>query len=182
MHRRHLLRRGAAALSVGFLAGCAEKADSGAQTPTAAKKQTPAHGNLPSLPVEERWGVAERAIEAAAEADVADVDAFEAAVADGGPSVEKLTEHGKKLELEATPSAAPDRGVVADVGHVAGAYAALLRSDDSFERVSVTLLDERKAPFGSFQAVTTWGQKYVDGEWSAKEYGEAVLGTLKTKS
>ncbi|MDS0294845.1 hypothetical protein [Halogeometricum luteum] len=182
MRRRHILRRGAAALAVGLTAGCAAKADGGSDTPTAAKRQTPAHGDLPALPVEERWSVAGRSVGDAASTDVADADAFEAAVAEGGPAVEKLTKRGKKLELKATPSDAAGRGVVTDVGHVAGAYAALVRSDDSFERVSVALLDGGKKPFGSFQVVTPWAERYVDGEWTATEYGEAVLGTLKTKS
>jgi hypothetical protein len=172
-----------AAAAVGLSAGCAAKADGGKDTPTAAKRQTPVHGDLPALPVEERWTVVERSIDAAAEsADVGGVDAFETAVDDGGPSVEKLTERGSKLELKATPGDAAGRGVVADVGHVAGAYAAFLRDGGSSERVSVTLLDGEKDPFGSFQVVAVWARRYVDGEWTAKEYGEAVLGTLKTKS
>lgn len=185
MRRRQLLRRGAVTLApvgLGVGAGCAEKASVGEETPTAAKAQTPVHDDLPDLPVEDRRSVTERAIETAAEADVGDVEAFEAVVADGGPTVEKLTEREGKLELELVPSDAADRGVVADVGLVGGAYAALVRADDSFLRVSATLLDDRGKPMGSFQAVTAWARRYVAAEWSAKAYGEALLGTLQTKS
>lgn len=182
MQRRQLLRRGAVALTPAVVgAGCAEKTEHGEETPTAAKRQTPVHDDVPALPVEDRWGVTERAVETAAEADVADVDAFEAAVTDGGPAVDSLTEREHGIELEVTPSNAESRGVAADVGHVGGTYAALVRETDSFDRVSVTLLDGRGRPFGSFQVVTTWARRYLDSEWSAKAYGEAALGTLKTK-
>jgi hypothetical protein len=185
MRRRQLLRRGAATLvpaGLGVGAGCTEKASVGEQTPTAAAEQTPVREELPALPVAERWSVAEGEIAAAAAADVSDRAAFEAVVADGGPTVKGLTDRGGKLELKLVPSDAENRGIAADVGLVGGAYAALVRADDSYLRVSTTILDDRGAPMGSFQAVTAWARRYLADEWSDTDYGEALLGTLKTKS
>lgn len=171
---------GLAALVPAALAGCAETAGEKPKSATPAKKQTPMQDERPALPVEERWDLAARRIEEAAAADVADVDEFTAAVERGGPSVSSTTEHETVLELKCELDPDAEGGTVPAVGHVAGTYAALVRGGTPFTRVDVSLLDGGDT-YGSFQLHEEWAERYESGGWSAADYGEAALGTLKTK-
>lgn len=176
-----MLRRGACALvPTGLSAGCAKTAGDSPGTPTPAKRQTSVQDRLPDLPVADRWDVVGRAVEAAARTEVSDAAGFEAAVEDGGPKVTSLKTTPSLVELTGAP-APTEGGVARTVGLVAGAYAAFVRSGATVTRLNGTLETSGGEPFGSFQVTTDWAERYLRGAWSAEAYGEAVLGTLKTK-
>lgn len=181
MLRRETLRYATALLSVAVTAGCTEKTDTGAETPTAAKRQTPVADALPDLPVAERTAVVGRAITETAERNVADFPAFEAVIEREGLSIKSTKKTERIIELKGVVIVDTDRGIAQYVGRVAGAYAAFVRSGAPYDRLNVTLNEQDDSTFGSFQVLSAWSKQFEERNWSAEQYGEAVLGTLKTK-
>ncbi|MFC4357612.1 hypothetical protein ACFO0N_06570 [Halobium salinum] len=181
--RRRVLGGLAAVASLGACAGCAQTAGEKPTTATPSKEQTPVQDERPSLPVVERWDRAARRVEVAADADVTEVDSLVAAVERGGPSVSgaKAKTEGKLLELTCEVDPGAEGGAVAAVAHVAGTYAALVEHGTPLVRLDGTIVDVGGDAYGSFQLHEAWANRYLDGEWSASDYGEASLGTLKTK-
>lgn len=179
--RRRFVRGLAGLVPIAACAGCAQKAGDVGETATPAKEQTPVHDRLPSLPVEERWGVLADRVERAAAVELTDLDSFVAAVERDGPAVTDVKEYGTVLELTCELDPGSEPGAVPVVGHVAGSYAALVRAGTPFVRLDVTLEGSDGDAYGSFQIQEAWATRYEEGEWSPGAYGEAALGTLKTK-
>lgn len=181
MLRRDILYAAVVWSSAVVSAGCAEKPPEGEKTATPAKRQTPVSDALPDLPVEKRIEIVGRAITETAERDVTDFSAFEATIERSGISIESTKKTERVIELKGVVTVDTDHGIAERVGHVAGAYAAFVRSGSSYERLNVTFERQGDSTFGSFQVRSEWSKRFEKGEWSAEQYGEAVLGTLKTK-
>lgn len=181
MNRRTFLASAAAGASTVGTAGCARPVGSDTETKTPPKidQQTPTSGVVPSLPVSEVKSVTESAIESAP-SSVADLDAFEAALTNAGVSDVGLTEHDKFLSLSHAVSHDAAGSVARTLGTTAGVYAALVETsgDDRPLSVSVSVAGEVA---GEYAVPPEWATEYRTGETTAKEYGEKVLGTVKTK-
>jgi hypothetical protein len=178
MRRRALLA--AVAGSGAALAGCAESAGpSPTETPPDVKAQTPVSGSVPDLPSREVKTIVGKRIEAAPDA-VPDVDAFEAALVERDVDVRELSEKDDFVSLHHAVEAFTAAGVADPLGVVAGVYAAYVPEVDDPTPLSAAV-EHAGETAGEYAIATTWAEEYDSGAITAKEYGEMVLGTLKTK-
>lgn len=178
MRRRALLA--ALAGSGAALAGCAESAEPPpTETPPEVKEETPVSGSVPDLPVREVKGVVETRIEETPDS-IPDADAFEAALVERDVDVRELSEKDDFVSLHHAVEAFTAAGVADPLGVVAGVYAAYVPEIDDHAPLSASV-DHAGETAGEYAIATTWAEEYDSGAITAKEYGEKVLGTLKTK-
>ena len=176
--RRALLRRGGAAVATAVaLAGCTE--DVGEELP--ANEHRPVADLVPDLPVRERSDVLEEGIEALADADVGDVEAFVTVLEDRGVEFESVEEVVELLHLEYRASALERRGTLDVVAAVAGAFAALV--DGGFEGRGLELVfaEADGSTVGVLEVATEWAADYNAGSLSTAEYGELVEGSIESR-
>lgn len=163
------------------LAGCTEEEDVGyEETPTPVEEQTPSEDVSPDLPVREHSEEYEATLEEGLAADVTDLDSFRAALEDHGLAIEKLEPKDRFLFLEYFGDD-PARGVLRDMGFVAGAYATLVSAIGDPGRLEVSVLEDDGTPFGSYTAYVAWARDLDEGELTPPDYGEKVFETFKTK-
>lgn len=179
MRRRPFIASAVAATPL--VAGCARPVESeDRETPPEIDRQTPTSRLVPSLPVAEVKSVTESGVESAPES-VADLDALEAALVERGVGVVDLTEHDEFVSLTQAVDSFADEGVARSLGVVAGAYAGFVAESDDPVPLSVTL-EHDGSTMGEYAVAAAWAEEYLSGETTAKEYGEKVLGTVKTKT
>jgi hypothetical protein len=176
--RRSVLRRGAIALAgVGSLAGCVD--ESGEELPPNAK--TPVTEYVPALPVRERLDVLEEGIVALSDEEIATLEELASALEDHGVAIERVAEELEVVTVEFVSSRRVDAGKLHDVGPIAGAFAALIRSGFETTALEITILDRASTSFGAATAESAWAERYVAGELTAKEYGELVADTIESQ-
>lgn len=179
MNRRHFLRRGAtvAAASVTALGGCTERRLKDAESQPPPVEDRVREEEI-DLPVRQKFETIEEAILLAADAEVDDVDAFETYLEDGGLAIEKLEEGVEKgepfLSLEFVVEEHVERGQLADLGVVAGGYAALVEAGHDSEKLDIGLLDSDLRKFGESEIGRTWAEEYNEGTITAAKYGQLV--------
>lgn len=178
MDRRHFLRRGAtAAASIAALGGCTERRLKDAESQPPPVEDRVREEEI-DLPVRQKFETIEESILLAADAEVDDVDAFEAYLEDHGLSVEKLEETVEKgeplLSLEYVVEEHVERGQLADLGVVAGGYAALVEAGHDSEKLKIHLLDSDRQMFGESEIGSTWAEEYNEGAITAAKYGQLV--------
>lgn len=184
MERRQFVRKGTlAVVGAAAVAGCAEDAADLGPSPTPAKEKTPVGDDLPDLPVKEKSDELAAKIEAIHGEDIGDPTELAETLRSEGVTEADVTEEseGGYLSLEYVGEVTEEEGLVADVGTVAGAYAALVDAGFDGEALEVTVLDGEGRETGSYQIPTRWATEYNEGRVSAKEYGEMVVGTMETK-
>lgn len=204
MNRRTLLRRGGASVAALVAAsGCTEETLEEAET-------QPPFLNFDEdeldLPVEQRADVVEAGVLRAEDADIEELDSFEAYLEDQGVSIEKLDETKKKikekldveredveiveekphgeglvLELEYVQPERIESGILSTIGIIAGGYAALVKAGYDAEKLEATVLDTEQASFGSFDVLTSWAEEYNDGIISARVYGSKPWTAAKSE-
>ncbi|MFC6904111.1 hypothetical protein [Halalkalicoccus tibetensis] len=176
--RRALLARGAGALAaVCGLSGCVEEV--GEQFPP--NRRWPTSEYAPDLPVGGRSAVVEEGIEAFASETIEDESGFEGALESHGVAVESVERKLSALTIEYETTDLGEGGKLHDVGPIAGAYAALVRSGYDAAFLEVTILDTESSSFGAAEVDTEWARKYVAGEYTVGEYGELVAGTVESQ-
>ncbi|WP_255167611.1 hypothetical protein [Natrononativus amylolyticus] len=176
LSRRRALRLCGVA-GVAALAGCTE--DVGEELP--ANTKWPVSELKPALPVTERTDVLEERIEAMAEREIDDVDAFADAFEEYALEVESVEETEDVLTIEYVNTKLYEEGNLHDIGPIAGAYAALVDAGHGSDVLGITILDAAPASFGSASIDGAWAQRYNEDELTAKEYGELVAGTVESK-
>ncbi|WP_207588452.1 hypothetical protein [Halomontanus rarus] len=182
MKRRRYLES-VLAVSSAALAGCAEEQDVGyEETPTPVEEQTPVEGPAPDLPVAEYSDEYEASLEdgLALAGEVTDEETFGEALENHGIEIDRLEREGRFLFLEYF-AGDPARGVVPDMGYVAGAYAVLVGAVDDPARLQVAVLDGGGEPFGTYTVYVDWAQQFDEEELSLESYGELVFETFKTE-
>lgn len=180
MNRRHFLRRSAtAAASIGALAlaGCTERRLKDAESQPPPVEDRVREEEI-DLPVRQKFETIEEGILLAADAEVGDLDAFEAYLADRGLTVEKLEEAVEEgeplLSLEFFAKDHVERGQLADLGGVAGGYAALVEAGHESEKLEISFLGSDLRKFGESEIDSTWAEEYNEGAITAKKYGQLV--------
>ena len=178
MRRRPLL---GALLAAGTpLAGCARPVESDSEkTPPDVHERTPAGESVPDLPVEEVKDVATAGVEAAPDA-VGGPEEFEAALEERGVAVESVSEKPDFLSVHHAVDSFAGAGLAEPLGIVAGVYAAYVPEVDDPTLLSAAV-EHAGETAGEYAIATTWAEEYDSGAITAEEYGEMVLGTLKTK-
>lgn len=174
--RRCLLRWGGF-VGLAPLAGCTR--DVGAEFPPNAEWHV--SELTPDLPVREQSKIVADRIEATSSADVDDVDAFVGAVNEYGLAVESVERVRDVLVIEYVTTERFDEGTLHDVATTAGAYAALVDAGDDAVALGITILDDAPESYGVATVETVWARAYNAGEFSAREYGERVAGTVQSK-
>ena len=159
------------------LAGCTE--DLGEEFPE--NREWPLAGRLPELPVRERADVVAESIEAMADADLREPADLAAALEGRELEIEFAERERDVLRVGYVDPEYRSRGDLQSVGLLAGGYAALVRSGYDATALSVEILDAAPAAYGVATAESEWAQRYVDGDLSAKGYGELVAGTVESK-
>lgn len=183
MERRELLRRAAVAVgAVVSSSGCTSHSlQESEREPRLADGVSEAEVDLP---VPQALGVAEAGIERAEAADIADIDEFEAYLADSGITVEHLeakTEDGEHLlSLEYAAEDTPEQGLMHHLGIVAGGYAALVEAGHDGEKLEANLLDSNSREFGEYEIRRHWAAAYNADELTAREYANEVSVTVET--
>lgn len=173
--RRRLLRWGSVGVAAS-LAGCT--ADVGDELPP--NEKWPVAELTPELPVRERTGVLEDRIRELAGADLADPDAFAAAVEEYDLEVESVETERDVLTLEYHHPGRQAAGVLRDVGLLAGGYAALVEGGFDGVALDVTILETAPDSFGVAEIETRYAERFNAGKLSAAEYGELVASTVET--
>ena len=181
VRRRHFVASVAAATPL--VAGCARPVESGSdtttKTPPKIQRQTPTSRLVPSLPVTEVKSIAASGVESAPES-VDGLDAFESAIDERGVDVVDSTEYETFVSLTQAIDSFADEGVARSLGVVSGTYAAYVDATDEPGPLSVTL-EHEGSTMGEYAVAAEWAEEYLADETTAKEYGEKVLGTVKTK-
>lgn len=175
LSRRRLLQVGAVG-GLGLSSGCT--ADIGEEFPP--NRKWPTAELTPSLPIEERTDVLAERIEAMADAEITDEDAFAAAFDGYELAVESVERERDVLTIEYVSTERRDEGTLHHVALVAGGYAALIGSGYDAEALEITVLDGAPASFGSATVETPWADRYNAEELTAAEYGELVASTIES--
>ncbi|MFC5970701.1 hypothetical protein ACFPYI_05080 [Halomarina salina] len=182
MRRRHFVVSVAAATPLA--AGCARPVESGSdtatKTPPKIQRQTPTSRLVPSLPVPEVKSIAESGVESAPDS-VDGFDSFAAALDERGVDVVDGSEYETFVSLTQAVDSFADEGVARSLGVVAGTYATYVEAVDEPGPLSVTL-EHEESTMGEYAVAVEWAEEYLADETTAKEYGEKVLGTVKTKT
>lgn len=182
MERRQFLSRGVLFLGVATLSGCTEKRLSEAEREPALLDGI--EREEVDLPVEQRLEVAEKGIERAADEEFADLDEFEAYLAEADVDVEKLADEEEAGEpivtLEAVFEQTSEEGFMHHLGIVAGGYAALVAGGHENEKLKASLLDEESQLFGEYEVRRHWAEEYNGEELTAKEYANEIAVTAKS--
>lgn len=175
--RRGLLVRGGGALGVvAGLSGCVEEV--GEQFPP--NRTWPTSEYAPALPVTKRSDVLESGIEAFEGREIEDESGFEDALTEYGIETEAVEREQRVLTVEYVTSGLDGGGILHEVGPIAGAYAALIRTDYEAEFLEVTILDGSSS-VGAAEAETSWALEYNRDAYTATEYGELVTGTIESR-
>lgn len=181
MNRRDLLRAGAVA-GAGALAGCTVR------RLQEAERKPPTFEPIPAedidLPVRQRLGVAEAAIERAEGAEIESLDELAAYLVGEGIRVETLeeivVEGTPLLELEYVVEVQVDEGLMHHLGIVAGGYASLVAATHDSEALEAHLLDPVGEAFGEYEVRRAWAEKYDRGVYTARKYAAEVLVTAES--
>lgn len=174
--RRRVLS-GLAGACAALLAGCTE--DVGEELPP--NIAYPVSRYRPELPVEERLAVMAERVEAAADADVEDLETFAAALEGYALELHSVEQRRDVLVVEYENLDPYGEGNVHDVGLIAGAYAAFVEGGFDGAAAEVTILDAAPATYGVAEVETRWATGYNDGQLTAEEYAELVAGTVESK-
>lgn len=178
LSRRSLLARGVGAVAVlGGLSGCVEEV--GEQFPS--NRKWPVSEYRPALPVAGQSEVIETGIEALAGEEIADEAALAEALETHGVELTSVERELSVLTVEYGTTELGAGGKLHDIGPIAGAYAALVRSGYDAEFLEITILDDESTSFGVAEVDTVWAKKYTDGTYTVGEYGELVAGTVESK-
>lgn len=180
MNRRALLRGCAAVASGAALSGCTtESLQEAERTPPLFDGVRPEDVELP---VRQRLEVAAAAIERAERAEVRSLDGLESVLEEHGvrvSSLEETTEKGRPLvSLEYVVEEQFERGLMADLGTVAGGYAALVEAGHERDRLDAHVLDVEETEFGSYEVRRSWASEYGSGAFSARTYAEKIAVTV----
>lgn len=185
MNRRtFVLRAGAFAGGLAALSGCTDTTleESESQPPPLEERFDAA---AVDLPVSTESDIAAEGIERAAGADVESVEAFEAYLREqevAVESVEPKKEEGEALlSVEYVHGDAVERGLLYDLGIVAGGYAALVDAGVDAEKLKATLLDPGGRKFGEYEIPTDYAERYNAGEITAEEYARLASKKLTSK-
>ncbi|MFC3958549.1 hypothetical protein [Halovivax cerinus] len=173
--RRRVLRIGAVAGLAG-LAGCTE--DVGSELPPNTK--WPVAELIPSLPIETRADRFDASVEAAAGADVSDVETFTEAVTIRVPRVESVREKRDVLAVDYVTDVDRSEGIGNHVAALAGAYAALVDAGYDAYALGTTILESPDEPIGSVVVYTDWANAYTTGRYTTAEYRELVWTTIES--
>lgn len=182
MNRRRYLECVLTVSSV-VLVGCAEEQDVGyEETPTPVEEQTPVEGPAPDLPVAEYSDEYEASLEdgLTLAGEVTDEETFGDALENHGLEIDRLERVERFLFLEYF-AGDPARGVLLDMGYVAGAYAVLVDAVDDPARLQVGVLDGGGEPFGTYTVYVDWARQFGREELSLESYGELVFEAFKTE-
>lgn len=178
LSRRALIARGVGSLAVlGGLSGCVEEV--GEQFPP--NRTWPVSEYRPTLPVTEQSEVVETGIEALAAEEIADEAAFVEALETHGVELASVERELSVLTVEYGTTDLGEGGKLHDIGPIAGAYAALVRSGYDAEFLEATILDDESTSFGVAEVETVWAERYNAGEYTVGEYGELVVATVESK-
>lgn len=173
--RRFLQASAVAALTAS--AGCIE--EMGKEFPK--NKKWPISEYTPALPVEERTTVLEERISGLSSADIADPAGLASTLEEYEMTVKSVERKRDVLTLEYVNTDRRDEGNVHDVALIAGGYAALVDAGYDAKALGATILDDAPASYGSATVETAWARKYNHGTLTAAEYGELVVGTIKSQ-
>ncbi|ELZ08466.1 hypothetical protein C479_14043 [Halovivax asiaticus JCM 14624] len=173
--RRRVLRTGAVAGLIG-LAGCTE--DVGSELPPNTK--WPVAELTPSLPIETRADRFDASVEAAAGADVSDVETFADVVTVRVPRLESVREDRDVLSVAYVTDVDRSEGIGNHVAALAGAYAALVDAGYDAYALGTTILESPDEPIGSTVVYTDWASAYNAGRYTTAEYRELVWTTIKS--
>lgn len=193
MNRRTLLKRAGVAALVA-LSGCTEETLEEAETKPPFLDVSEEELELP---VDQGADVVEAGILRGEDAEIEDVEDFEAYLEEQEIPVEELSEaekvveekldveredvdvieeegHGEEtvLELEYVQPERIETGALHAIGIVAGGYAALVAAGYDAELLEATILDSDLESFGSFDVLTAWAEEYNDGVTSARAFGD----------
>ena len=174
--RRALLRWGAV-LGVSALAGCTEEI--GREFPS--NEKVPLSEVVPEVPVKKRTTVLETGITELAGEDLTTNDEFTAEIEAAGIEVGSFSERYDVLKLEYRNQTRRNRGVLHELGLVAGAYAALVSADRTTTALDVTITNARSSTVGFVEISSEYAARYNAGEYSAAEYGELVASSITSK-
>lgn len=205
MNRRTLLKRGGVAVTaIVAMSGCTE------ETLEEAETRPPFLDNVDveelQLPVNQQLDVIEESVLLAENAEVEDIDGFEAYLEEQEISVEHLSEtekiiekkleieredvevienepHGEEtvLELEFVQSDRAETGSLYAIGVIAGGYASLIDAGYDAELLEATVLDESKQLFATFDVLTKWAEEYNEGIVTTRVYGNKPWMSVKSK-
>lgn len=174
--RRRLLQAGAVATAVG-LAGCIE--EMGTEFPP--NEKWPVSERVPDLPIEERSDVLEERIAELSDAEIGDPEELASALGEYDMDVESVERVRDVLTIEFVNTDRDDEGNLHDVALLAGGYAALVDAGYDAAALGATILDDAPESYGSASVETPWATAYNDGERTAAEYGELVVGTIESQ-
>ena len=174
--RRRVLRAAGVA-GTALLAGCTE--DVGEEFPE--NREWPVAGWLPALPVRERAELMAERIEAMADAPLREPADLEGAFEGYALELEFVERERDVLRVGYEDPERRTRGDLQNVGLLAGAYVALVGNGYDATALGVEILDDAPASYGVASAESAWAERYVDGDLSAKGYGELVAGTIESK-
>lgn len=205
MNRRTLLKRGGAAITAAVaMSGCTE------ETLEEAETRPPFLDHVDveelQLPVNQQLDVVEESVLLAENAEIEDIDGFEAYLEEQEISVEHLSEtekiieekleieredigvienephgEGTVLELEFVQSDRAETGSLYAIGVIAGGYASLIDAGYDAELLEATVLDESKQLFATFDVLTKWAEEYNEGIVTTRVYGNKPWMTVKSE-
>lgn len=174
--RRRFLQASAVAATVG-LAGCVE--EMGTEFPP--NEKWPVSERVPDLPVRERADVLEERIPELASAEIGDPEELASTLEEYDLVVESVERERDVLTIEYVNTDRHDEGNLHDVALIAGGYAALVDAGYDAAALGATILDDAPSSYGSATVETPWATGYNDGELTAAEYGELVVGTIESQ-
>lgn len=185
MNRRTFLHSSGVTLGVvGFLGGCTDQTLEEAEREPSVFDDFHAEEEA-SLPVPQKLGIAADGLQVAGDAEVSDLDSFEAFLEEEGFEIEILEERVEDGEaivsLEYVVSETVVQGLVHHLGIVAGGYAELVAAGHESEKLDVSLLQLDGTTFGEYEVRRRWAEEYKEGDLSAREYaGEVLEGAQST--
>lgn len=174
--RRRFLQVSAVA-TLAVSAGCIE--EMGREFPK--NKKWPISEYTPALPVQERTAVLEERIVGLSDTEITDPAGLATTLEEYELSVESVERKRDVLTLEYVNTDRRNEGNVHDIALIAGGYAALVDAGYDTAALGATILDDAPASYGSATVETAWARKYNHGTLTAAEYGELVVGTIKSQ-
>lgn len=179
MNRRDFLTRGAVAVgSIAALSGCTEETLEQAEKNPLPIDEAVAEEEI-DLPVDQRLEAAGEGIDRAEDAEIESVDDLETYLVEQGVQVEALEEKEAAglpiVSLEYVDEEVIERGMMHNLGIVAGGYAALVAADHDSEKLEASLLAPDGETFGEYTIESEWAEEYDDGEITAREYANDVV-------
>ena len=135
----------------------------------------------PDLPVTEKTDVLKAGITALSTEPIADEAAFEATLAGHDVTIASTERVLDILKATYVADRSWERGVLSDIGRIAGAYAALVDAGYDARRLELTVRQPTGSAYGAATIESKDAKRYNDGGLSASEYGELIAQSLESK-